>query len=125
MSMMFGGWYKEDEDIVNSEFGGDWAAFYKWREVYRIFVAKQEPKDDNSVQNISSFDIIGTWDNEENIIKNEFHVEEIKDGQIFGRFLDGRYDAIYCKYPYDDFVKKHNAITDDFKHNRSNVNTKV
>lgn len=90
MGMLFGGWFKEDEETVNSEFGGDWNKFKEWQESQRSFKWNTPIKTDYTIDSILPTDIIGYFNPITKQVEDEFLIEEIKDKQIIGRYIDCR-----------------------------------
>ena len=111
MAMLFGGWTKEEEELVNEQFEGDWNKYKEFKIQERIRISEQIKEVEEFVNGVGRFDIICTWNNEQNKAENEFFVTRIKDGKIYGKFIKGNQEEV--QFPFEKCLKLCSAIEND------------
>ncbi len=101
MGMLFSGWAREEEDIVSSDFNGDWNKYNQSHIQQRL---ELEEEVEETLNGIRRGDIICTWNKLENKAENEFYIFKIKNGKIIGHYVKmGNGEQI--EYPFENYLK--------------------
>ena len=102
MGMLFGGWAREVEEEY-----GSWEKFYEACAKQKQYLIDNPPPkmNDDSIENLEEGDRIGIFNKETHQVDHQFIVREIKQGRIYGRFLDGRHNGSWQEYEYRGWSK--------------------
>ncbi len=94
MGMLFGGWAREEEEEVRDDFGGDWNAYKqaKDRRIEEALRSTLPVKYSDSEPKVCKGDVIAVYLPPTHYV-DQFYIQEIRDGKIYGQYVDGRHDG--------------------------------
>lgn len=104
MGMLFGGWAKEEQEIVDRDFGGNWNLYREYKdklkaneEINRLPIVYSD-----TFPKVCKGDVICVYDEQKRKATDTFFITEIKDGKPFGKYVDNTINnGECCFYPYE------------------------